>query len=80
MKKNIENIDWNKVLSKKYPILSSYNDVDGINVYYDEIDRLHKKMKEEFSLSNEDAMVILKDMLYQKYKEDKKREDKTSLF
>lgn len=73
MKKNIENIDWNKVWSKKYPILSSYNDIDGINVYYDEIDRLHEKMKEDFSLSNEDAMLILKDMLYQKYKEDKKK-------
>lgn len=67
-----DEIDWTSAWSKKYPILASYQKVKGMDAYREKIDALHDDMKLEFDLSELDTFLVLKDMLYQKYRAVKK--------
>lgn len=68
----VEEIDWTSAWSKKYPILASYQGVKGIDAYSEKISQLYDDFKNEFNLNDVDTVLILKDILYQKYKKAKK--------
>ncbi|KGK88201.1 hypothetical protein SDC9_146767 [bioreactor metagenome] len=68
-----DEIDWTSAWSKKYPILGSYQGIQGINAYYEKIAKLYDDCKNEFNLNDVDTVLVLKDILYQKYKMLKKK-------
>jgi transcriptional regulator with XRE-family HTH domain len=69
----VDEIDWTSAWSKKYPILESYNGIQGINSYCEQISKLYDDCKKEFNFNDEDAVLVLKDILYQKFKMSKKK-------
>jgi transcriptional regulator with XRE-family HTH domain len=68
----VDEIDWTGAWSKKYPILASYQGIKGINFYSEKISELYDAVKKEFDFDDVDAALVLKDILYQKYKAAKK--------
>lgn len=68
----VDEIDWSSAWSKKYPILSSYQGMQGINSYCEKISQLYNDFKNEFNFNDEDTVLVLKDILYQKFKTSKK--------
>lgn len=69
----VDEIDWTSAWSKKYPILASYQGIEGINAYCEKISELYDTFKNEFNFNDVDTVLILKDILYQKYKSEKKK-------
>lgn len=69
----VDEIDWTSAWSKKYPILASYQSVKGINTYSDKVSELYDTFKDEFGFDDVDTVLVLKDILYQKYKIAKKK-------
>ncbi len=68
----VDEIDWSSAWSKKYPILASYQSVKGINTYSEKVSELYDTFKNEFGFDDVDTVLVLKDILYQKYKMAKK--------
>jgi transcriptional regulator with XRE-family HTH domain len=64
----VDEIDWTSAWSKKYPILASYQGMKGIDTYKEKISDLYDTFKNEFGFDDEDTALVLKDILYQKYK------------
>lgn len=69
----VEEIDWTKAWSKKYPILKKYPEKKGIKNYDKEIENLYNKFKSEYQTDDTDTVLILKDLLYLQYKKAKKQ-------
>lgn len=69
----VDEIDWTSAWSKKYPILASYQGIQGINTYCERISKLYDECKTEFNFNDEDTALVLKDILYQKFKTEKKK-------
>lgn len=69
----MDEIDWTNAWSKKYPILASYQGIKGINTYVEKISQLYDTCKEEFNFNDMDTVLVLKDILYHKYKAEKKK-------
>jgi transcriptional regulator with XRE-family HTH domain len=69
----VDEIDWTSAWSKKYPILASYQGIKGINTYSEKISELYDTFKNEFGFNDQDTALVLKDILYQKYKMTKKK-------
>lgn len=69
----VDEIDWTSAWSKKYPILATYQGVDGIDTYSERISSLYEEFKSEFGFNDMDTVLVLKDILYQKYKTAKKK-------
>lgn len=69
----VDEIDWTSAWSKKYPILASYQGIQGINAYCEKISKLYDECKNEFNFDDMDTLLVLKDILYQKYKIEKKK-------
>lgn len=69
----VDEIDWTSAWSKKYPILASYQGIKGINTYCEKISELYDDFKNEFGFDDVDTVLVLKDILYQKYKMAKKK-------
>jgi len=69
----VDEIDWTNAWSKKYPILASYQSVKGINTYSEKVSELYDTFKDEFGFDDVDTVLVLKDILYQKYKMAKKK-------
>lgn len=65
-------IDWTKAWSTKYPILDSYQTIKEIDKYKEKISQIYDEFKLEFEFDETDILLILKDILYQKYKKIKK--------
>lgn len=70
--KNQEKVDWTKAWSKKYPVLATYKDEVDIEKYAKEIRKLLESLKQEYQYTELDAMLVLKDILYQEWKSQKK--------
>ena len=68
----VDEIDWTSAWSKKYPILASYEGIEGIHAYSEKISKIYDDFQNQFSLSKTDTVLVLKDMLYQKYKNAKR--------
>ena len=69
----VDEIDWTSAWSKKYPILDSYQGMQGINAYSEKISELFDDCKNEFNFNDQDTCLVLKDILYQKFKKVKKK-------
>ncbi len=66
-----EQIDWNRAWSKKYPILASYTSMPGMGGYLSQVEDLCTRVKMEFGLSELDAFLVVKDMVYRIYRKSK---------
>ena len=66
-----EKIDWTKAWSKKYPILSTYQNIVDVTDYRQQILRLLKQLQTEYGFSSQDALLVLKDIMAQVWKQNK---------
>lgn len=58
-----DKVDWNKIWSKKYPILATYQNEVDINYYVNELSGLLKSMEKKYGYSELNCMLVLKDIL-----------------
>lgn len=66
-----EKINWTKVWSKKYPILSSYTNIVDTSEYEQQIKILLKKLRTDYDFTDLDALLVLKDIMAQVWKQKK---------
>jgi len=69
----VDEIDWTSAWSKKYPILATYQGISGINTYSEKISQLYDAFQKQYGFDDSDTALVLKDILYQKYKTAKKK-------
>lgn len=69
--KAAERIDWTSAWGKKYPILIQYQHEVNIDNYARRINLMFNELKQEYQYSELDAMLVLKDILYQTWKKRK---------
>lgn len=69
----VDEIDWTGAWSKKYPILASYQGIQGISTYCEKLSKLYDDCKNEFNINDEDTALILKDILYKKFKSERNK-------
>ena len=63
-----EKINWTNAWGKKYPILLKYQNVVNISNYACRISKMLDEIEQEYQLSELDAMLVLKDILYNVWK------------
>lgn len=63
-----DKINWTKVWSKKYPILSKYQDEVDIFKYRAILRKILENIKSVYNYSEIDAMLVLKDILFHEIK------------
>lgn len=63
-----EKIDWTNAWGKKYPVLLQYQSKVNIPNYAYRINTMLDELKEEYGFSEQDAMLVLKDILYHTWK------------
>lgn len=61
--KTEQKIDWTSVWSKKYPILTSYQEKVDVADYIIRIRELLDSLKNRYGYNDLDAMLVLKDIL-----------------
>lgn len=64
-------INWTKAWGKKYPILVTYQKEVNIYKYAKEIRKLFNDLEQEYDYSEQDAMLVLKDILGHEYMDNK---------
>ena len=69
--KNVDEINWAKVWSKKYPVLGTYQNEVDVNYYSKELKNLLDKLEQDYNYSRLDAMLVLKDILAHTWKGNK---------
>ena len=61
-------IDWNKVWSKKYPVLSTYHKTVRINDYAPVLGEMLTRLQVDYGYNHTDAVLVLKDILARVWK------------
>ena len=61
-------IDWNKVWSKKYPVLGTYHKTVRIDDYAPQLREMLTRLRVEYGYNNTDALLVLKDILARVWK------------
>lgn len=61
-------IDWNKVWSKKYPVLATYHQKVRIDDYAPQLRELLTRLRVEYGYDHTDALLVLKDILARVWK------------
>ena len=56
-------IDWNKVWSKKYPVLATYHKTVRIQDYAPQLREMLTQLQVEYGYNTTDALLVLKDIL-----------------
>ena len=56
-------IDWNKVWSRKYPVLAAYPETVRIADYAPRLRELLDRLRADYGYSETDALLVLKDIL-----------------
>ena len=74
--KREEKIDWTRAWGKKYPILLEYPAQVNTEYYAVRLDELLQTLRDEYNYSELDAMLVLKDILAQVWKQRKTQERK----
>lgn len=64
-----ERIDWTKAWSRRYPILASYHALPGIAGFRKAVEELCKEVQTRYSISTLDTFLVVKDLVYQVYKD-----------
>ena len=72
-KKNVNKINWTKVWSKKYPVLNTYKDKVDVSKYSNEINKLLTMLEKDYNYNKLDAMLVLKDILANVWKNNNKK-------
>lgn len=67
-----EKVNWTEAWGKKYPILIQYQSEVNIPNYAFRIATMLDELQEEYQYSQQDAMLVLKDILYHVWEERKK--------
>ena len=68
-----EKIDWTTAWGKKYPILLQYQDKVNVLNYAHRISTMLDELKQEYKFNELDAMLVLKDILYNVWKSRKSK-------
>lgn len=68
---NQNKVNWSKAWSKKYPVLDTYEDKINVKVYQAKLNELITALIKDYNYSYQDAMLILKDILYKEYLKNK---------
>lgn len=68
-----EKINWTNAWGKKYPILLQYQENVNIPNYAHRISVMLDELKQEYNFSEQDAMLVLKDILYNVWKNRKNK-------
>lgn len=58
-------VDWTKLWGKKYPILTTYQQEVETELYNRELEKMLTRLKADYGYSDEDAFLVLKDILAQ---------------
>ena len=66
-------INWTNAWGKKYPILLKYQSEVNIPNYARRLNKMLDEMKQEYQFGEQDALLVLKDILYNVYQERKKQ-------
>ena len=61
-------IDWNKVWSKKYPVLGTYHKTVRIQDYAPVLREMLTQLRVDYGYNNTDALLVLKDILARVWK------------
>ena len=64
-------IDWTNAWSKKYPVLATYQNRVDISKYAIKIRNMLNSLSVEYGYNKLDSMLILKDILYHEWKDNK---------
>lgn len=59
--------DWTKIWSSKYEVLKRYQKEVDIPKYSKEIRKMLTSLKNDYNYNAQDAMLVLKDILYHEY-------------
>ena len=65
-----DKIDWTKAWSKKYPILTRYQNEVDTAFYMEELRKLLNDLKKKYGYNDLDAFLVLKDILAVLWKKD----------
>lgn len=63
-----QKVDWTKMWSRKYPVLSSYQEKVDIAPYSSKLKELLSALKKDYGYSDVDALLVLKDILAHSWK------------
>ena len=61
-------IDWNKVWSKKYPVLATYHERVRVSDYAPALGEMLTRLQVEYGYNHTDAVLVLKDILARVWK------------
>lgn len=64
-------IDWTNAWSKKYPVLAEYQQTVNIESYAVLIRKMLNSLQRDYNFNRLDSMLVLKDILYHEWKENK---------
>ena len=64
-------INWTNAWSKKYPVLKNYTQQIDISKYSTIIRKLLNSLKDNYGFNELDSMLVLKDILYHEWKDNK---------
>lgn len=62
----VSKVNWTSAWSKKYPVLATYQEQVDIPKYAKEIRKMLSQLEQDYHFSKQDAMLVLKDILYQR--------------
>lgn len=68
-----DKIDWTNVWAKKYPVLVQYQSRVNIPNYAARLNTMLEELRQEYHFNEQDAMLVLKDILAQVWKSRKKQ-------
>lgn len=71
-----EKVDWTKAWSTKYPVLTVYQKEVDIPKYAAEIRRMFTELQADYGYSEQDAMLVLKDIMAHEYMDNRPRKTK----
>lgn len=64
-----EQIDWTKLWSQKYPILSQYQGEVAVTYYAETLEQLLRSLEETYGYDPLNAFLVLKDILASRWKD-----------
>lgn len=64
-------VDWTNAWSKKYPVLTTYQQVVNIDGYASVIRKMLEQLEMDYGYNDLDSMLVLKDILYHEWKDHK---------
>lgn len=70
--KNVDQVNWTKVWSKKYPVLDAYLEKVDVSFYAKQLKELLCSLEDKYQYSRLDAMLVLKDILAKEWKKNNK--------